>query len=249
MSKSKTGTASTISEGQKFEFSGAVMRQMPRILDGANPARIQSFINNQNALVMILREAITGVPIGVPEPDHSALRADWQEFYEKVFGLVKDFPNLAIPLKPEGDWRLLIVAEGMTPEKLYGKCKELFPSWKYADNLNTVVSDRKTDKDYCVWVRDRVEADEEMKNLSANDLARTDLKGITLEERLVYELKYFRETGSHLDAANWTLCTGSRVRDGGVPGVYWSRTSGEMDVYWYNPDNRRDCLRTRVAVS
>jgi len=41
-------------------------------------------------------------------------------------------------------------------------------------------------------VRDRQEADEENKNLSANQLKEQQFQGMTLMERLLYELIYWR---------------------------------------------------------
>jgi len=41
-----------------------------------------------------------------------------------------------------------------------------------------------------------------------------------LEERLIYELKYFKESGKHLDAKYETLCAGSYC-DGQVFRIYW----------------------------
>ena len=58
---------------------------------------------------------------------------------------------------------------------------------------------------YAIRVRDRVEADEELKNRSARDLQQQGILGITIEEREIFELKYFTETGQHLDIVNWTL--------------------------------------------
>lgn len=240
---SKTGTASSISEGQKFEFSGALMRQLPRILEGASPARIQSFINNQDALVLILREAILGVRI-----DYLALLSDWQKFYAEVFGLTKDFTNLVIPEKPEGFDQLLVIANGITPEGLFAKCKERFSSWKYVADLNIVTSVCRADKDYAIWVRYRVEADEETKNFSANEIQERGIQGITLPERLVYELFFHWKTGRHLDFVTWTLCAGSRGKDGDVPRVGWSDANGTLSVGWCGPDSGSGILRARVVV-
>jgi len=87
-----------------------------------------------------------------------------------------------------------------------------------------------------------------LKNLSANDLGRRNIAGITLEERLVYELKYFEETGNHLDIKNWTLCAGSCYSDGFVPGVYWVSVAGELVVGGFSPGDRGGVLRSRAAV-
>lgn len=148
--------------------------------------------------------------------------ADWQIFYSEVFGLEVDFPGLKIPERKKGFDRLLILAQGMTPQRLYDKCKELFLTGKWTEeNLDEIVTSDRTAKDgaYAVWVGDRVETDKVPKKLWANDLKEKKIDGITLEERLVYELKYFKETGQHLDKKNLTLCLGSRVSGGIVPQV------------------------------
>lgn len=174
----------------------------------------------------------------------------WQKFYEKVFGEDVDFSNVSIPKKPGENWWLIILAKGMTLEKLFQKCREKFGVWKWTeDNLDKIVISDRTSKDghYAIWVRANIEADEEFKNLSANQLKKQSHKGITLEERLVLELFYFWKTKKHLDIQNWTLCSGSRCADGRVPNVHWD--GDKMRVSRYDSDDVRDYLRARQAVS
>lgn len=178
---------------------------------------------------------------------HAALIADWQTFYRDVFGIEMDFPNLAIPKKPEErNWRLLIIID-LLLEALYAKCKSLFPCWRWTDeDLDEIVTENeRTAKNgpYAIWAKDNTEADGEWKNLSADDIKGKGIKTETLAERFVHELKFFKETGKHLDIANWTLCSGSRYSDGNVPNMNWN--DGKMNVNWYNPDNRNDNLCPR----
>ena len=184
---------------------------------------------------------------------YSDLALDWQNFYRDLFGIQLDFSNLQIPNKKEGFDRLIIVAEGMTSQRLYDKCEELFPCWKWTDrSLDEVVTSDRTAKNqaYPIWIRDRVEADEELKSFSADCLKNQNISGITLEERLVYELKYFKETRKHLDIENVTLCAGSRCGDGNVPDVRWGEDyDDELGVGWCDPGAACDYLRSRVAVS
>jgi len=194
----------------------------------------------------ILQMIIAGKKIVEEVPNLS----DWPLFYKEVFGLDLDFSKVVIPERKPGFTRLLVLAQGMTPQRLFDKCKELFPSWKYTeDNLDKVITSDRTAKDgpYAIWVRDRQEADEENKNLSADDLAKRGIPGITLEERLLYELKFFKETGKHLDVSNYTLCSGSRFSDGHVPDAYWS--GDRLRVYWNYTNNHYDYLRARSVVS
>jgi len=179
------------------------------------------------------------------------LVADWQKFYHDLFGLEVDFSGLTIPGKKRGFDRLIVVAQGMTPQRLYDKCQELFPCWKWTDqSLDEIVQSERTSKDgpYAVWFRDTVEADEDLRNLSANALKKQGIPGITLEERLLMELKYFKETGKHLDIVNWTLCAGSRDSDGDVPRVRWHPDGREFCVSGDHPGDSTARLRSRRAV-
>jgi hypothetical protein len=142
-------------------------------------------------------------------------------------------------------WKIEMKKE-WTTKYLFNECKKLFPIWIYdKEELNKITSDRKGD--YTVYFRDRVEADEELKSKSADDLSREGIKGITLEERLVLEIDYFNKTGKHLDIENVTLCSGSRYSDGGVPDVDFG--DGGVGVYWHYSSDVDSGLRSRsVAV-
>ncbi len=135
--------------------------------------------------------------------DTNAQVKEWEEFYQDVFGVKPDFSSLAIPEKQEGFDRLIIVAQGITAQRAYDKCAELFPSSSSVGDMKRMWQDRGA---YAIWIRDRVEADEELKRVSVRELA---VPGISLLGRLLYELKYFKETRKHLDRKNTTLCTGS----------------------------------------
>ncbi|MBU3942419.1 hypothetical protein KKA24_00370, partial [Patescibacteria group bacterium] len=108
--------------------------------------------------------------------------------------------------------------------------------------------DRSSEKEsYVIRVRERQEADEENVNLSAEQVQKRNIKGITLLERLILELKYWDETSNHLDVSNLTLCTGSRYSDGHVPYVDWRGSC--LYVSWCNPQDAYSCWRARTVVS
>ncbi|MDD5341036.1 MAG: hypothetical protein PHC97_01210 [Patescibacteria group bacterium] len=182
--------------------------------------------------------------------DVSRLLIEWQDFYHQVYGIEADFSSLRIPERQKGFDRLIIVVPGMTPQRLYDKCKEMFPCWKWTKaDLDKIVTSDRTAKNgaYAVWFRDRVEADKELKNLSANTLKDLGVVGITLEERLLYEQKFFLETGKHLDIDNGTLCSGSRHDDGGVLSVE-SGNLDRLDISWFDSGVCHAILRARAAV-
>ena len=181
-------------------------------------------------------------------PDTKA--GEWQEFYQDVFGWDTDFSNLQIPPERDGFGWLIVVTKGLTINLVFDKLTERTKTWRYTNDLDKAVTenDREPNTDYCLWIRDRVEADEKNKNLSANQLKAKGIPGITLLERLILELFYFwKSRGQHLDLKNITLCAGSRLSDGSVPGVRWN--GGKLYVDWYNPGNQLDDLRTRSVVS
>ena len=179
----------------------------------------------------------------------------WVLFYKKYFNFTavssSDFSDLKIPQKPtEGNWRLLVVLQGLRNNQVYSACSERFTCWRYTDDLDSAVPTNERDSKngtYAIWVGDTVEADEVHKNKSANMIKEANLKTETLLERTLHELKYFMETGKYLDVSNIMLCSGSRYSNDNVPGAFWS--GSEFRVYWYGTDYRYVYLRSREVVS
>ena len=175
---------------------------------------------------------------------------DWPRFYQEVPDMTPDFSGLVVPQDPGGYSWIVPVAKGLTANRVWAECKKHFPCYSYiGDDLDKAVpvNERAADKaSYIIRVRDCVEADEELKNLSANQIKNRKLTTMTLAERLLLELWYFWRTGKHLDIENITLCAGSRSSDGRVPCVDWC---SRLYVYWYDPDYSRGSLRARAAVS
>lgn len=174
---------------------------------------------------------------------------DWTKVYEKL-GIKPDFP---FGETTPSHWDVYVV-KGLTPNKVLKALREVGVNvWLHVDDLDKAVP--KNDRDaakrsYKVSFRQNIEADPELANKSANDLAKTGVKGITLLERLLLELAYFMAKGRHLDIENVTLCTGSRYSGGNVPSVYWHPDNRKVYVSWGSPGYcHDDRLRTRAAVS
>lgn len=187
--------------------------------------------------------------------DVEKFRNDWQKFYADVLNMQMDFSTIELPSITSGFGWGVVVAPGLTPQKVYDACKALFLCWKYTEDqsLDEVIDLTKeanfaSEKPYVVWVRDRVEADEEHKNRSARQLEADGVNGITLLERLFLELWYFWKTGKHLDVQNVTLCAGSRRTGGFVPCVRW-RGDGYLHVDWYDVGHAFGYIRVREVIS
>lgn len=185
--------------------------------------------------------------------DVAAFLADWTKFYLEVFEMELDLSGTVLPpVTPGFGWGVAVV-QGMNAQKAFEKCVERFGAYKYdVRSLDVAVPTNVRDAvsgSYVVWLRDRVEADEELKDTSARQLEGRKIDSITLMERLLLELWYYWKTGGHLDIKNITLCGGSRGSDGDVPNVCWFTDSRELYVGWYNVDDRDDGIRSRQAVS
>jgi len=181
------------------------------------------------------------------------IKATWQGLYKRWFGLQKDFSDLQVPenYDPRKHFAV-IVAQGLTMNQVVVGMKKRFKVSLYEEDLDASVvhNDRTAENgDYIVLFNKNVEADEEFKNLSANQLKTMSHEGITLLERLLLEVLYFDRTKKHLDISNWTLCSGSRNSDGYVPFVHWLSSDGKLRVSWDDPVCSHVFLRSRSVVS
>ena len=219
--------------GSMSDWSG-VLKDLFRQIDDGSLAleQVKALVGHRNPFIIL-----------------DSLLQEWSRFYQKYFGLELDFSDLNVSEPPPGFERLIIVVQGLTLNQVYDVCAEHFTCWRYADDLDKAVpnNDRDPAKGaYAVWFRNRQEADEELRNLSVDQLKEKGILGITLLERLLYELKYWDEAKDHLDISNWTLCTGSRDADGDVPRVDWS--GGKLKVDWSYVVYHGGLLRSRAAV-
>ena len=250
----KTPVVGAIGSRQLGALCGAVVTQIGALADyiqGGNNTPAQGFISHPQTLRPHLARIF--VPAVVPPIRFADWHAGWPKFwryYLRKYDLQLVEEGLILPDYRDGfNWSVVIPA-GLTPNKGFEICQSMFPSWKYADNLDLIESCREPgEKGYTVLVRDRIEADEENKNCSANNLGGKEgwRSYIAVSERCVLEARYFVETGNHLDAVNWTLCAGSRDSDGSVLRARWYL--GEFGVDWCNPFDASGYLRARSVVS
>jgi hypothetical protein len=240
MKKSGTVSALVATVGQIKEILSLLAQAIPGNLSKKGA---QEIISNKGKFIEEVNRVFREI-IGVS--GYEGLLAKWISFYKEVFDLEADFSDLNIPDTKDIFRWLLVMMAGLTPNMLFAKCKEWFPSSRYTDDLDKIESVRKTVKTYAIWLRDRVEADEENANKSAKDCDQKGILGITLEERLLLELFYHWLTGKHLDLESSTLCSGSS--DSGVVPLVHCR-HGNFEVYWCarHNSNERLCVRSVEA--
>ncbi len=222
------------------------------IVDGVRKAEevaewLQVILKNENFYSLLTTPRQASVNTDVPVDGWAT---EWQRFYSEVFGLQVDLSKVQISDDPGGFGWVVMVTKGLTLNRVYAKCRDLFPcSSYYGDDLDTKVpkNDRVAQDNYARRFRNRVEADEENKNTSANQLTKQAGDNITLLERLLLELWYHWKTGGgHLDLLNWTMCAGSRYRGSDVPCVRWH--GNKFQVFYVRPAHASGYLRSRSAV-
>lgn len=176
----------------------------------------------------------------------------WRAHFKGLYKINPDFSNLYIPKQVPGFDRLVIVPKGLTHQKWVETARTIHEVHLYNNDLDGCVTtnDRPPkDRSYGIWIRDRQEADEELKEKSAVTLQKEKIPGIVLLERLVAGTGYLFEKMCHMDVDNITLCTGSRDSDGGVPGVDWDCDNREVGVCYCSQLDYYSRLRTRAVVS
>ncbi|MEI7451593.1 MAG: hypothetical protein WCK37_00120 [Candidatus Falkowbacteria bacterium] len=178
------------------------------------------------------------------------LKSVWTKIYQDWLDRKVDFTNLTIPsFYNRSKHFAVIVAQGTTMNELVTAIKKRFNVNLYTKDLDALVkiNDRIADKDYVVIFNISIEADKNLKNLSADKLAEMNISGITLLERLFLEIFYFDQLGENLDINNWTLCSGSRDY-GGVPGVH-RNLDGSITVAYFNPSYHSNIISSRAVVT
>jgi hypothetical protein len=156
---------------------------------------------------------------------------------------------ILVPAENPVVWNTVTDTGKRKTSEIVQEMRELFPVGIY-DEENVDVHFPAPKTATTRTFKPNVEEDEEYMDKSANDIEKMGLtpRAITLRERLLMELQYFRETGQHLDIDNWTLCAGSRDGDGRVPFVNWSPAFGECFVGCCSLGDQFGRLRARVAV-
>lgn len=202
-----------------------------------------------------MRTMIGDVPKSVFGMSIDDVLGEWREMYWKIFKIDPCLDRIMMPEEKLGfGWAIPRVSE-IPINLLWEACKERWATYSYAgDNLEEAVptNERHYLKGpYGIWVRDRREADEELKNTSADQIAKKGFATITLDERLALGLFFASRVslGLHLDVENVTWCTGSRYSDGRVPRVSWRPGARRLCVDACRPGRSGAGLRARAVVS
>ncbi len=212
-----------------------------------------------NCLTKDQRDQLAGGAIVMAErrivlPDTDRQLDGWKDFWKRYSNVEVATSKIQVPGHQPGFDQLIVMPEEvrMTNNGIFDLCHRHLTCWRYYDDLDKAICHHDRDPNqgsYAIWVRDRQEADEENKNLSARYFWDQKLKTETYLERMVHGLNYWDRTKKHLDIDNWTLCPGSRFGHGGVPIVDRDPDYRKVKVLYYSPGCSDHDIRARSAVS
>jgi hypothetical protein len=235
--------------------SGEIDLQKNFVTDAEVRAAIRrGFLNSSQE-----REANLDLNIGHVSKDELVHLSVWdlkhlyQLFYSDIFGLYLEFPDELMPeALDEFAWPICVPGI-ISNEGTYQSGNLNIPRWKWTNKSLDEELDLTRWRDawtrsFIVRVKANWEADEDLKNLSGNDVEKEKTNVMMFRERWILGAFLFWLTGEHLDRETVTL-SGSRYRDGGVPLVDFNSSVGEVRVGHFPPGVRNDCLRSRQAVS
>ncbi len=186
--------------------------------------------------------------------DYSLILNEWEKYFWKIHQLKVDFTGVRIPRADDDDFPWFVcVPEKFSTERAYSGGKQLYPKWKWVKEALDDFLDLSFGRDaqtepYIVRFRANWKADEALKNLSADMIAKKQINTSTLKERLLLGDFLYWNYERHLDIrGKITLCSGSHYSYGLVPCVYFYSYSLYVNSYSFgkiHPD-----LRSREVVS
>lgn len=224
---------STVGIDQFAALTAAVIRSLPRDMDTKTA---QEWIQNPKDISKALRRAFM--------PPVKITFGTINEVYFHL-GIDCEFPD---DVKiPEGFVWPIVVPKGMTPGKALAIASKLFPTRECDMDIGGY---EKASITTARFFKADIDADEEHKKKSAEMCEAENIQGITLTERILLEVVYFKATGHHLDKDAITLCTGSLHPKHGVPFVSgMDKSHSRFVVGYYSPDYYSSDLRVREVVS
>lgn len=200
-------------------------------LDTPTPAQLKEFfaqVADKKVPPMRMQAIIRGVGRWdqVAPPPLEQIRLDWEIFYDVYFGIRVDLSRIPIPSEKHGFDRIIMIPQGLTLDAAAAACDRAFPCrWNFtpSEDQQSMAQRHPALVGFAVRVRGTTEADPDMTGVNPENMASIGVGILTMNllERLVFELKYYSETGAHLDLRSTTLCTGSRIQGDKIPFVQW----------------------------
>jgi len=159
------------------------------------------------------------------ETETETVKSTWIKIYKELFNKYDvDFSDIIIPsIYDPAKHFAVIIAEGISMNQTVLAICKRFNICLYIKNLDKyIANDRIADKNYIIIFE---------KNLSVNESAEKNTKGITLLEALLLSVYYHERTEEYLDVNKIILCSGSRDSSGNNPRISWNSESSGICVH------------------
>ncbi len=182
--------------------------------------------------------------------------AEWEKFYQEMFGLKADLSKVQVPSASGGLDFLQCMFGGLSYGQIHDKEKEFYKSKGYGimdwDNnwvtlIKFTLEERLTTKNYAIRHSGLAEAEATYAGKSANWIAQNKIKTMTRKEQMIFALYYYWKNNARIDVEQITYCTGSRYTNGGVPYVNWF--GDNLSSNWIDPSAARDMWRPRPVLA
>lgn len=235
-------------------ITASQMKKLVSLLTGVIPSDLPSelakrLIDNRRDLEKTLKKILLNK---IDNPEIAGI--NWSVVYD-LLDMQKEykfFNGNFDYVKGGTEWTIPVI-KGITCKKIILCLKKLGVNIKkYIRNPDIEVDRNERDSNetgsYPINIRRAIEADEENRNLSSDDLKKRGIKGITLLERLLLELGYFSSTGQHLDTESVTLCAGSLHKSGDIPRVCFRSGALRIFICWCGSRDQCDHLRPRSVT-
>lgn len=166
----------------------------------------------------------------------------WEKFYQEIFGFVINFSNVSIPDHPDDyKWQICMPSRSVLGDEmaLSGGKHQYKINYRYTDdkNMNLVINHQfdwsrdSWDKPYIIFVRPNIEADKDMKGISAWEIRKQCINTITFRERIILQRFLLWKANLILDKNTVTLCADSRYIFESVPTLNWQDDGVVVDYY------------------
>lgn len=166
------------------------------------------------------------------ELDHNIEKviSEYKSLLKLFSGNDYDFSGIQIPRTPEVPARLVIIPRNLTVFDIldwYQNHAEI--QLNHLIDLEQIYNEgmdarKSSSRGYAIWVKDDVEPDKETIGLPTVYSS----TGITLSERLIDGLVYFRKRQRHLDEMGRTICSGTQLKNNLLPAVHYSGNAIEI---------------------
>jgi hypothetical protein len=144
---------------------------------------------------------------------------EWDRFFHRFFK-IRDLSSASFGSANNPEFCKIVVPPGLTVPRASRACSSHFRCRFTFDDLHLdgLRHSRQPEESYSVTVRNIRDAEDPvLPHFNAGSKP-----FITLLERLILELKYWSDSGLHLDVARETLCCGSVDAAGLVPALDWN---------------------------